>query len=218
MTTIVRRRRAPRGQGGALRGELIAAAKQLLADTGDEAAVSVRAVADRVGVTTPAVYLHFADKQALMQAVCEEVFADLDTAMERAAASTTDPLEALYVRGVAYVEFALTNPEHYRIALLDRPRQLASPRDLVAKACFAHHVAAVETCVEAGIFAGDPLELGLSLWSAAHGLATLMITYPQFPWPPQEKIVSMVMQMSGLGLRAVSATEAAAATYAAPSR
>ena len=64
------RRRAPRGRGGELRGEILQAAMSLLQETGDEAAVSVRGVAQRVGVSVPSLYLHFADKQALIDAVC----------------------------------------------------------------------------------------------------------------------------------------------------
>ena len=68
------RRRAARGQGAALRGEVLQAAMDLLRETGDETSVSLRAVAQRVGVSVPAIYLHFEDKTALLDAVCEEVF------------------------------------------------------------------------------------------------------------------------------------------------
>ena len=63
------RRRASRGAGEQLRGEIVTAAKQLLADSASADAVSIRAVADAVGVTPPSIYLHFADKDALLAAV-----------------------------------------------------------------------------------------------------------------------------------------------------
>ncbi len=52
----------------------------LLTETGSEDAVSIRAVAQRVGVSAPSIYLHFADKRALIDAVCEEVFEALPLA------------------------------------------------------------------------------------------------------------------------------------------
>src|SRR5436190_16118530 len=119
-TAAVRRRRARRGEGELLRAEILAAARDLLAETGSESAVSIRAVADRVGVSPPSIYLHFPDKEALLEAVCAEVFTALDQAMETAAATTTDPFEALRARGLAYVRFALGNPEHYRLVLMRR--------------------------------------------------------------------------------------------------
>jgi len=66
----LRRRRAPRGSGDQLRDEILGAATDLLLETGDEKAVSIRSVSQRVGVTSPSIYLHFADKDALLDAVC----------------------------------------------------------------------------------------------------------------------------------------------------
>ena len=79
-STSSRRHRARRGQGEALRGEILAAARELLAETGNQEAVSVRAVAERVGITTPSIYLHFKDKDDLLDAVCADVFGAFGTA------------------------------------------------------------------------------------------------------------------------------------------
>src|ERR687888_1032271 len=98
-----RRRRAPRGQGERLRAEILEAAERLLVQTGDQEAVSIRAVADAVGVTPPSIYLHFADKNELVFAVCERAFARFDAVQEEAAAQSDDPLESLMLRGRAYI-------------------------------------------------------------------------------------------------------------------
>ena len=90
-----RRARARRGEGPRLREEILAAATRLLAETGDEEAVSIRAVAEAVGVTPPSIYLHFADKTELIYAICEELFRKLDDEMAAAAAGVDDPLEEL---------------------------------------------------------------------------------------------------------------------------
>src|SRR5262245_26455064 len=85
------RHRARRGEGDRLRGEILAAAEALLVETANESAVSIRAIADRVGVTPPSIYRHFADKDALLQEVCREVFLRLDDTLEKAASAATDP-------------------------------------------------------------------------------------------------------------------------------
>src|SRR5438270_1431401 len=72
-----RRRRARRGEGHRLRGEIIAAASGLLADLGDPNQLSMRAVAAASRVTTPSIYRNFADKQALLAAVLETRWAEL---------------------------------------------------------------------------------------------------------------------------------------------
>jgi AcrR family transcriptional regulator len=65
-----------------LRGRILGAAKDLWAETGDKDAVSVRAIAERVGVTTPSIYMRFQDKDDPIDAVCAELFVDLSSALD----------------------------------------------------------------------------------------------------------------------------------------
>ena len=81
----LKRRRAPRGSGEQLRDEILDATTELLLETGHAKAVSIRSVAQRVGVTPPSIYLHFADKDALLDAVCARYFEKLDEEMQRVA-------------------------------------------------------------------------------------------------------------------------------------
>jgi AcrR family transcriptional regulator len=200
------RRRSPRGQGATLREDLLRAAMDLLAEGGSEDALTMRAVATRVGVSVPSVYLHFADKQALLDAVCEEVFEALHVAMRSAEEGAPHAFEALRRQGVAYVDFALANPEHYRIVMMrSHPRgadgPAGAPTDLaIAGGAFGHLVATVAACIEARVFSGDPLAMALRLWAAAHGIAALLVAKPYFPWPPVEQLVDDTVRMAGLGL------------------
>ncbi|MBN9620548.1 MAG: TetR/AcrR family transcriptional regulator [Actinobacteria bacterium] len=182
------KRRAPRGSGEQLRAEIVAATKELLAAAPDSASVSIRAVAQAVGVTSPSIYLHFADKDALIEAVCVDVFTELDAAMIAAGRDVTDPLDRLIAYGVAYVEFAVDHPQHYRVATMEPPRSqvvgFGGELDhMLADSAFSHLLATVTECVETGrISGGEPLVLAMELWTAAHGIASLMITKPFLPW------------------------------------
>ncbi|HTW09609.1 MAG TPA: TetR/AcrR family transcriptional regulator [Acidimicrobiales bacterium] len=167
-----------------MRGQILDAARALLAETEDESAVSIRAVAERVGVTTPSIYRHFKDKEALMDAVCSEVFGALAVALERAAEPAGSPLERLLAQGRAYVQFALANPEQYRMVFLgnDEPKNVD---EVLTERCFTQVLQAVGECMSAGIFPPDPdgpLPISMQLWASAHGLASLMLCKPWLPW------------------------------------
>ena len=203
-TAVGKRRRAPRGQGDRLREEILGAAERLLVETGDEEAVSIRAMADAVGVTPPSIYLHFVDKNELMFAVCERQFARLDRVLEEAAAGSDDPLESLRLRGRAYVRFGLENPEHYRILFMGNPG--SDPKGFDAErvrtmASFDHLVDAVVRCIDAGVIPRQhPVFVALGLWAVVHGITSLLISKPDLPWPDVETFADHLcgVQVTGL--------------------
>ena len=203
-TPIKTRQRARRGEGDRLREELLAATEELIV-AGGEAAVTVRAVAARVGVSTPAVYLHFADKQALVDAVCLATWAGLSKAMDDAADGVDDPFEALRMRGLAYVQFGLTHREQYRVLLM-RPHDDCTDPDCPVLAAGGRAcdelTAAVEACVAQGVFrVDDPAPTALALWAAAHGVVSLVISgaIPAMEHADVEALATTTIEMAGLG-------------------
>ena len=105
-----------------MRDEILDATTELLLATGHAKAVSIRAVAQRVRVTPPSIYLHFKDKDALLDAVCARYFEKLDEEMQRAAVGQAAALGAMRALGQAYVRFAVQTPELYRIATMGEGR------------------------------------------------------------------------------------------------
>jgi AcrR family transcriptional regulator len=200
-----KRRRASRGSGEQLRAEIIAAAKELLAQSASSDAVSIRAVADAVGVTSPSIYLHFADKDELIAAVVMDVFDELDAAMVAAGDRESEPMAKLRAFGMAYVKFAVEHPEHYRVATMERgiddaQGPQAQMDKMLADNAFTHFMATVQLCMDAGIFAaGEPLPVALHLWAAAHGIASLMIAKPYLPWGDLESTADAVLCAAALG-------------------
>ena len=207
------RARARRGEGDRLREEIVEAARRLLLQTGDEEAVTIRAVARAVGVTPPSIYLHFADKQALLLTVCQTTFDELDEHIERAVAGLEDHVAVLRERGKAYVRFGLDKPEHYRILFMTRSTtmQQLSPEELIASAAFDHHLAAVQrACADGAIPPEhDPMLVAVGLWSAVHGITSLLIAKPDFPWPDVDRLVDHVIETQVRGLGVASVREAA---------
>ena len=202
----VPRRRARRGQGELLHDEILDATERLLVDGGgDEEAVSIRAVADAVGVTPPSIYLHFADKNELMFAVCERHFAELDRRLEAAAAGSDDPLESLKLRGRAYVRFGFDHPGPYRILFMSKPS--AAPEwwtheRVQESASFMHLVGAIQRCLDAGVIVpGDPIQIAVVVWAAVHGVTSLLISKSTLPWPEPDALADFMCDVLIDGLR-----------------
>jgi AcrR family transcriptional regulator len=203
MTPATRRARAKRGQGDLLRADILAAAEELLIRTGDQGAVSIRAIAEAAGVTPPSIYLHFADKADLLGAVCEARFDEFSRYMDHAMEGIDDPLEALWARGRAYVRFGLENPEHYRIMFMTRPLAERLPiGQLPGLAAFGQLVDDVVRCIDAGAIAGDDAFLvATNLWTAVHGITSLLIARPDFPWPDLDRLMALLVDVQTKGLR-----------------
>jgi AcrR family transcriptional regulator len=176
----------------------------MLIETGDESALSIRAIADAVGVTPPSIYLHFADRNDLVFAVCEVQFGHLHEAMDRAAAGIADPMGRIVARGRAYVDFGLTNPEHYRIILMGRPGETPDrfgDERLIETARLGALVDDVRAAIEAGqIKNADPVVVACGLWMMVHGITSLLAAKPHFPWPDRQTLIDHVMNTYAAGL------------------
>jgi AcrR family transcriptional regulator len=201
-----RRSRARRGEGLLLRDEILRAAEGLLIETNDQSALSIRAIAAAVGVTPPSIYLHFADRNDLIFAVCERHAQQLEAAMEEAASGIDDPMERLRLRGLAYLRYGLDNPEHYRILMMSRPdctpdrfadERLADTAGLVPVAEDVGAAVAGTPMAEK-----DPLEVTKLLWMQIHGVVSLLISKPAFPFPPAEELYDQLFNMVRSGLLA----------------
>ena len=118
-------------------------------------------IADRVGIKAPSLYKHFRDKRALEVLLIAETLADLSEALE----ATGPELEDI---ARAYRDFALANPERYRLTT-ERPL----PRDDLPEG--------LETRAAARILAalGDP-DLARAAWAFAHGMVVLELA-ARFP-------------------------------------
>jgi AcrR family transcriptional regulator len=149
------------------------------------------------------VYLHFADKDEMLFAVCERLFAELDRVTQEAASGSTDPLESLALRGRAYIRFGVEHPEQYRILFMGKPSRTPESFDLERlgdAAAFGHLLEHVQTCVESGLITGDPLQVSLVLWAGVHGLTSLVISKPEFPWPGIDVIAGQLCRALLYGL------------------
>lgn len=163
---------------GDLRQALIDGAISLIAEQ-DVSSLSLREVARRVGVSHAAPYRHFQDKESLLAAVAEEGFIGLTEAMNRAIEQAPDDtLKRLEATGVAYVEFAVAHPSHYRVMFGSYQGEQVPQKERAQAGWQAFQVLfnAIEAGQSAGtVRAGDTMQLGWVAWSTVHGLAMLLI-------------------------------------------
>src|SRR5687768_3740282 len=102
---------------GDLKNALIAAGLDILSKRG-VSALSLRSVAQRVGVSHTAPYAHFADKQALIAAISTAGYERLYEAMRAVVAEhQNDPARQLLEGAWAYVQFGLEDPAHFKVTL-----------------------------------------------------------------------------------------------------
>lgn len=188
-----------------LRERLLDAAEGILAESGREDAISMRAVAERVGCTATAIYRHFDDRTDLVFEVCRRHFAALEAFIDDAARETARALDDLRARGRAYVRFGLEHPEAYRILFMGHASAVPEGWDvdeLLAVGGFDGVIDSVRRCMEAGeICEGDPFEVALVLWAGVHGLTSLLISKPWFPWPDRDALVDRLLDAQIDGLR-----------------
>jgi AcrR family transcriptional regulator len=189
------RQRNARGQGDRLRREIIDAARDILAETGNVDRLTLREVARRVGIAATSVYLHFPDAEHLAVAALEQTFAQLTATTSAAAAGYADPAEALLARCRAYCQFGLDHPGHYRVMFhLDLMPGLAAgdPEETPGQRAFRALLATVEACLAAG--AGrphpDPNRLASLVWAAEHGLVSARLARPRFHWGTLDGMVT----------------------------
>ena len=196
----LRRRRAPRGSGERLRDEILDATTDLLLETGHEKSVSIRSVAQRVGVTPPSIYLHFSDKDTLLDAVCARYFERLDEVMQAVVEDQPTTIDRLWAQGMAYVRFGLQTPELYRIATMGESRP-GSDIDLTLNtAAFMHLVGSVQALMAEGIYPdGDATVGALELLTVAHGIVALMISRPYLPFGEAEAFADRVLRAACFG-------------------
>jgi len=162
---------------GNLKPALITAALKELAQEGLEG-FSLRGVARRAGVSAPAVYRHFADKDALLAAVASECAARLATTMTQAIAEAPpDPLASFRAVGIALVRFAVANPEHFRaLSIPGLAERAPLPQREGERAWHEAQRRALVAAQKAGLIANVPIDdLILTASCTINGLATAII-------------------------------------------
>ncbi|MEO7573016.1 MAG: TetR family transcriptional regulator [Acidimicrobiales bacterium] len=150
-----------RSSRSARAAEIVDAAWQLLEAEGAEA-LTMRCLAERLGMQAPSLYKHLPDKAALEAALVEEALARMGTVLHHAVArpGRRSPISAVLA---AYRRYGVANPHLYRLATAGSLARADLPAGLEAWAGTPFFLAT-----------GDPYR-AQALWSFAHGMVILEI-------------------------------------------
>ncbi len=191
-----------------LRFKILEAARELFAAGGEEA-VTLRAVAEKIEYSATTIYLHFADKDALLGELCATDFLAFSR-MFKLAERVNDPIERLRKLSAAYVDFGLQNPAHYRLMFLPSApsaKSSAQPgaargaaisanlapttdQDAVKAGPYDFLYTAVFKAMAAGCFKPEHQDVaGIAqlIWGGLHGVLSLHFVrakYPAIAWKP----------------------------------
>jgi len=175
-----------------LRRTILDAARDAFIRHGYEG-VSMRKLAEKVGCSHANLYLHFKDKEALFECLVEEGFQQFADGLGKVPESARqgDPVEFLRKAGRAYVEFGVANASVYEFVFIlrrpgNRPRKPHSTYERMR--------ALVQRCIDENRFRRVSVDAASqALWAAAHGITSLLILRPTFPWTDREKLIGQVI-------------------------
>jgi AcrR family transcriptional regulator len=178
-STLKRMAPAPSSAAVDVRRTVLDAALAIIDVQGPDA-VSMREVARQAGVSHQAPYHYFRDRAGIFAAISEEGFLGLSEALHNAGVSTAHPARD----GLrAYVSFAMTHRGHFRVMFRNDICGIAThePALLAADQAFNALLTVVGDVVESTQSEHNTLVWATTLWSIAHGLATLVIDGPLVP-------------------------------------
>jgi AcrR family transcriptional regulator len=184
-----RRRRAE-----ARRPELVA--PQSLAVEGGAEAFSMRRLADRCGYTAPTIYHHFGDKPGLIRELMEERFGRLLERLRRVPRAA-DPAEYLRDLARAFVRFGLGHPTHYQLLTTPYPGAADPPESAEQARAFLEEPLA-RLARQGRLRITDVEAVVQSLWALTHGVISLQIHRPDYPWSGELLEVALEVFLHGL--------------------
>ncbi len=170
------------------RNRIMDAARELFVSDGLEA-VTMRGIAEKIDYTPTAIYYHFADKDSLILELCHEDMQSLSRALVVVLqAGEGDPLEQSRQLGLAYAEWALGHPAHYRFLFMtpkgpiqDHTHEDVNPEEdgyLLLLKIVRDAIASGQLRPELT----DVTKLAHVLWATVHGVVSLFLAKEDDPW------------------------------------
>jgi AcrR family transcriptional regulator len=175
-----------------LRSQILAAAREIFVRHGYEG-FSMRKLARKIEYSPGSIYLHFRNKEELFRSLVDDSFAQLLEELKRLGpAGHAGLLDELKVGLRTYIAFGLSHPNEYRIAFLLAPAQPKGPYK--PHPAFEILRTMVRRCVREGALKKVDVEtVSQSLWATAHGITSLLIQRPMFPWVEREALIAQVI-------------------------
>jgi AcrR family transcriptional regulator len=198
LATPQRSARKAKGDGHLRRAEILEAAERIFLAEGYHGA-TIRKIADEVGVSSTALYMHFSDKDQILLEICDGAIARLLEANEAIAALNVDPIARVRLMAEGYVRFALTNPNAYQLVFSSPMQAIAEDKQAATFAlgerCFDKFLGVVREIAAAGrLRTGTPEAAAQVMWASCHGVVALLIGRPTFPWEAPDALQQVLVE------------------------
>ncbi len=196
--------RKPRGQGASRRGEILAAAKHLFAVEG-VAHVTMRRIGAEVGVSPTALYMHFADKDAMLLAIAQDTFGELLSRVEQSRKEGVSRRESFRAGLRAYIEFGLERPDEYRLIFMGRLADrggVRTPAADMADRSFAILQDGVVELTRSGVFTppAPAPQIAEAIWAMLHGVTSLLLDQADHLQTLPTKLIDAALDLLEAGL------------------
>jgi AcrR family transcriptional regulator len=185
------------------RAAVVQAARELLTSEG-LSALSLRRLAAKLDVTAAALYAYVDNKRDLLEAVIETEFQRLIDDFRGYEEAGADPIMRMCQMSWAYVRYARENPRVFRTMFMFRAQLSSEPTGddfAMATKAFTAARKPVIDAVEQGLVRGsDPVLLHLTVWTAVHGVATVLLLGPDLGSRGAEELAASVIRSVIRGL------------------
>ncbi len=202
MTTLALKKphksaRKPKGDGHLRRGEILAAAEKIFIAEG-YAGATIRKIADTVGVSSTALYMHFRDKDQILLEICDGAIGRLLSLNIDIAAQPIDPVARMRLMLEAYMQFALDNPNTYQLVFCGANEAISVDKQTDTLAlgdrCFEKFSEPLlEVAAQGRLRSGTAQSAAEVLWASCHGLVSLLITKPNRSWSSSDALMRLML-------------------------
>lgn len=194
-TTTRRSARKAKGSGHLRRAEILEAAERIFVAEGYEGA-TIRKIADEVGVSSTALYMHFQDKGRILLEISDGALKLLLERNREISAKPLDPVVRVREMLEAYMRWSLAHPNAYQLVYsASRPSSTwpDDMRDLSTQA-YDIFVDVVGEIAAAGRLRADAADTAAqSLWMSCHGVVAMLIVRPNFQWAAREDLIAVTL-------------------------
>ena len=189
--------RKAKGDGHMRRGEILGAAERIFLAEGYEGA-TIRKIADEVGVSSTALYMHFPDKAAILWEICETTLSQLLERNSEIGAKPLDPVVRVRMMLEAYMRWGFEHPNAYQLVYCSGgPVNATWPEGTadLSRRCYEEFSRVVrEIAAQGRLRSGGADSAGQALWMACHGVVALMISRPNFEWAEREEVMKITLE------------------------
>lgn len=195
-TSPRRSARKAKGDGHLRRAEILEAAERIFVAEGYEGA-TIRKIADEVGVSSTALYMHFQDKAEILLEICEVAIRQLLDRNREIVARPVDAVVRVRMMLEAYMRWGFEHPNAYQL-VFSGGRPVSSvwhegTEDLGAQ-CYEVFSGGVREIAASGrLRIGGEDSAAQALWASCHGVVQLWSARPTFEWAPQDELISVTL-------------------------